>query len=72
MLITGDFFFVKPGEVHDSYINAYQTKLYNLLFVPAALGDSFSALSALPGLDEYVLPLREKALTRRTVCSTFR
>lgn len=58
MLITGDFFFVKPGEVH-SYINAYQTKLYNLLFVPAALGDSFSALSALPGLDEMFSPSGE-------------
>ncbi len=51
MLITGDFFFVKPGEVH-SYINAYQTKLYNLLFEPSALGDSLPALSSLPGLDD--------------------
>ncbi len=51
MLITGDLFFVKPGELH-SYINAYQTKLYNLLFDPSCLGSMRESLSALPCLDE--------------------
>ena len=50
MLITGDLFFVKPGEVH-SYINAYQTKLYNLLFDSSALGSFLGELSLLPGLN---------------------
>lgn len=50
MLITGDLFFVKPGEVH-SYINAYQTKLYNLLFDSSALGSFIGELSVLPGLN---------------------
>ena len=37
ILVTGDLFFVKPGENH-SYINAYQTKLYNLIFSEDELG----------------------------------
>ena len=51
MLVTGNMFFVKPGEVH-SYINANHTKLYNLLFSPGALGSLKDDLSLLPGLDE--------------------
>ncbi len=50
MLITGDWFFVKPGEAH-SYINAYRAKIYNLLFDPAELGSMLGELSVLPGLN---------------------
>ncbi len=50
MLVTGDLFFVRPGEEH-SYINAYRTKLYNLIFTANELGSMLSELSALPGLD---------------------
>ncbi|MGN1345333.1 MAG: helix-turn-helix domain-containing protein [Eubacteriales bacterium] len=50
MLVTGDLFFVRPGEEH-SYINAYRTKLYNLLFTSDALGSELSELARLPGLD---------------------
>jgi AraC-like DNA-binding protein len=68
MLITGDFFFVKPGEVH-SYINAYQTKLYNLLFEPSALGDSLSALASLPGLDDMLSDSADTSLLSNTMQS---
>ena len=51
ILVTGDLFFVKPGEIH-SYINAYQTKLYNLIFSADELGALLSELKLLPGLDE--------------------
>lgn len=51
ILVTGDLLFIKPGETH-SYINAYQTKLYNLLFMTDALGSFRSELSSLPGLSE--------------------
>lgn len=50
MLVTGDLFFVRPGEEH-SYINAYRTKLYNLLFTADELGSELPELSRLPGLD---------------------
>lgn len=50
MLVTGDLFFVRPGEEH-SYINAYRTKLYNLLFTADELGSELGELSRLPGLD---------------------
>lgn len=50
MLVTGDVFFVKPGEEH-SYINAYQTKLYNCLFRKEELGFMLDELASLPGLD---------------------
>lgn len=49
MLVTGDLFFVRPGEEH-SYINAYRTKLYNLLFMPDELESFREELSGLPGL----------------------
>ena len=51
LLVAGDLFFVKPGEEH-SYINAYQTKLYNLIFNASELGSLASELSVLPGLDD--------------------
>lgn len=51
ILVTGDLFFVKPGENH-SYINAYQTKLYNLIFSADELGSLLPELKQLPGLDE--------------------
>ena len=50
MLVTGDLFFVRPGEEH-SYINAYRTKLYNLIFTSDELGSELAELSKLPGLD---------------------
>ena len=50
LLVAGDLFFVRPGEEH-SYINAYQTKLYNLIFEESELGSFLPELSALPGLD---------------------
>ena len=50
MLVTGDLFFVCPGEEH-SYINAYRTKLYNLIFTADELGSELAELSKLPGLD---------------------
>jgi len=50
MLVTGDIFFIKPGEEH-SYINAYQTKLYNCIFRREELGIMLDELSSLPGLD---------------------
>ncbi len=49
MLVTGDLFFVRPGEEH-SYINAYRTKLYNLIFTSDELGSELTELSKLPGL----------------------
>lgn len=55
MLIKGDLFFVRPGEIH-SYINAYETKLYNLLFDFSSLGSNATLLSTLPGLDEMLSP----------------
>ena len=51
LLVAGDLFFVKPGEEH-SYINAYQTKLYNLIFNKAELGSFASEMAGLPGLDD--------------------
>ena len=51
LLVAGDLFFVKPGEEH-SYINAYQTRIFNLTFEAAELGSLFGELSALPGLDD--------------------
>ncbi|MBR3998860.1 MAG: helix-turn-helix domain-containing protein [Clostridia bacterium] len=51
ILVTGDLFFVKPGEIH-SYINAYQTKLYNLIFSADELEFLLPELKQLPGLDE--------------------
>ena len=51
LLVAGDLFFVKPGEEH-SYINAYQTKLYNLIYNASELGNLRRELAALPGLDE--------------------
>ncbi len=51
LLVTGDLFFVKPGEIH-SYINAYRTKLYNLIFSADELGSLLEDLKHLPGLDE--------------------
>ncbi len=50
MLVTGDLFFVRPGEEH-SYINAYRTKLYNLIFTSDELGSELTELSKLPGLN---------------------
>ena len=49
MLVTGDLFFLRPGEEH-SYINAYRTKLYNLLFMPDELAAFRDELACLPGL----------------------
>lgn len=50
MLVTGDLFFIKPGEEH-FYINACQTKIYNCLFRREELGIMLGELSVLPGLD---------------------
>ena len=51
LLVAGDLFFVRPGEEH-SYINAYQTKLFNLIFDAGELGTLAADLAKLPGLDE--------------------
>lgn len=66
MLITGDLFFVKPGEVH-SYINAYQTKLYNLLFDSSALGLFLDELSVLPGLSVMFSPTEQDSASDPTL-----
>ena len=50
LLVAGDLFFVRPAEEH-SYINAYQTKLYNLIFDENELGSLLPELAALPGLN---------------------
>lgn len=51
LLVAGDLFFVRPGEEH-SYINAYQTKLYNLIFDAGELGSLAGDLALLPGLSD--------------------
>lgn len=51
ILVTGDLLFIKPGEEH-SYINAYQTKLYNVLFTPDELESPEGELFSLPGLSD--------------------
>lgn len=51
ILVSGDFFFVRPGEEH-SYINAYENKVYNLIFHPEELVGILDRLSVLPGLSE--------------------
>lgn len=57
LLVTGDLLFIKPGEEH-SYINAYQTKLYNLLFTADELNGFIDDLRVLPGLGEMFTPAR--------------
>lgn len=54
LLVAGDLFFVKPGEEH-SYINAYQTKLYNLIFDSAEIAPMLKELSRMPGLDDMLI-----------------
>ena len=49
LLVAGDLFYVRPGEEH-SYLNAYQTKLFNLIFNAGELGSLADDLAALPGL----------------------
>lgn len=51
ILMTGDIFFIKPGEEH-SYINAYQTKIYNIIFQASSLAAFEDELKILPGLSE--------------------
>ena len=51
LLVAGDLFFVRPGEEH-SYINAYRTKLCNLIFDAGELGSIGPELARLPGLDD--------------------
>ena len=51
LLVAGDLFFVRPGEEH-SYINAYQTRLYNLIFDAGELRSMADELAGLPGLDD--------------------
>ena len=73
LLVAGDLFFVKPGEEH-SYINAYQTKLYNLIYNASELGNLRRELAALPGLDEMfsdapdgALPATDEAKNTRLI-----
>lgn len=58
ILVSGDFFFVRPGEEH-SYINAYENKVYNLIFQPEELKGILNDLSVLPGLGEMFVPGQE-------------
>lgn len=51
ILMTGDIFFIRPGEEH-SYINAYQTKIYNIIFHSSELAAFADELKNLPGLAE--------------------
>lgn len=51
ILMTGDVFFIRPGEEH-SYINAYQTKIYNIIFQTSELAAVEEDLKILPGLGE--------------------
>jgi len=50
ILTAGDLFFVRPGESH-SYLNTYQTKIYNCIFYADALGSLLNELRELPGVD---------------------
>ena len=49
LLMAGDIFFIMPGEEH-SYINAYRTKIYNILLKLDELNAFAEELSALPGV----------------------
>lgn len=51
ILMTGDIFFIRPGEEH-SYINAYQTKIYNIIFQASELAALEDELKILPSLGE--------------------
>lgn len=51
ILMAGDIFFILPGEEH-SYINAYRTKIYNILIETSELKAFADELSRLPGLGE--------------------
>ncbi len=55
LLVTGDIFFIKPGESH-AYLNAFKTQLYNILFLPDELGTIRDELSLLGGLDKMLSP----------------
>ena len=65
ILMTGDIFFIRPGEEH-SYINAYQTKIYNIMFRTHELGAFEEELSSLSGLtDLFSAQLSEKTIGKR-------
>ncbi|MBR4000714.1 MAG: helix-turn-helix domain-containing protein [Clostridia bacterium] len=49
LLMAGDIFFILPGEEH-SYINAYRTKIYNILIEASELDVFRDELASLPGL----------------------
>lgn len=49
LLMAGDIFFILPGEEH-SYINAYRTKIYNILIEVSELDAFAGELACLPGL----------------------
>lgn len=66
MLVTGDLFFIRPGEVH-AYVNAYQAKLYNFLFKEEELAGSLEELSLLPGLDLMFGKTAEASFDKRVI-----
>jgi len=49
VLTSGDFFLIRPGQVH-SYLSAYHTRLYNCLFSSEILHEELSDLSKYPGI----------------------
>lgn len=50
VLTPGDMFAIRPNDLH-GYASPKQTKLYNCLFYPEALGDKFEEILKLPGLE---------------------
>lgn len=50
LLIEGDFFLMRPGDVH-KYVGTHIVELYNCLFSARAISEFLGELSALPGLE---------------------
>ncbi len=66
ILVTGDLFFVRQGETH-SYINAFQTKIYNLIFDTRELGIIANELAILPGLADLFRQAKEEPIPPRAM-----
>ena len=66
LLMAGDIFFIMPGEEH-SYINAYKTKIYNILLDLSELDVFADELSELPGLAVMFGKADENAVDKRVL-----
>lgn len=64
LLMAGDIFFIMPGEEH-SYINAYRTKIYNILLSLSELDAFADELAVLPGLGAMFGREEESAIGKR-------